>query len=111
MRIDDPTAYVIWSIEHMAWWRPASMGYTTSLHEAGRYTKAEGEDILSRANLVAFHECLIPVSAIGAAPELLAALRIALEYFDSDPVSDCEPGCGCFLHPMRAAIAKAEGQP
>ncbi len=33
--------YVIWSHEHVAWWRPDNLGYTTNLAEAGRYTAVE----------------------------------------------------------------------
>ena len=33
--------WLVYSREHEAWWRPASAGYTTSIAEAGRYTKAE----------------------------------------------------------------------
>ena len=33
--------WLVYSREHEAWWRPASAGYTMSIAEAGRYTKAE----------------------------------------------------------------------
>lgn len=55
---------LIWSIEHDAWWRPASMGYTRRLAEAGRYTRPEALAILARANLVAVNECLIPLACV-----------------------------------------------
>lgn len=56
--------YVIWSIEHQAWWRANSHGYADSLVDAGVYDEAEARDILERANQVAVEECLIPLSAI-----------------------------------------------
>lgn len=31
--------YLIWSIEHQAWWKPQDWGYTSNVNEAGRYTK------------------------------------------------------------------------
>jgi len=62
--------FVIWSIEHEAWWRPGSMGYARTLDEAGRYTHVEAHEILQRANRVAVHECLIPVTAFGLAPSI-----------------------------------------
>lgn len=58
--------FVIWSIEHDAWWRPASCGYTRSVAEAGVYGEVEAREILTRANLVAFNECLIPVECVFA---------------------------------------------
>lgn len=32
-------AYLIWSNEHRAWWRPNSRGYTIHIEAAGRYTR------------------------------------------------------------------------
>ena len=61
------TEYVIWSIEHDAWWKPARTGYTRELVEAGIYAEREARAIVQRANLVAFHECMIPVEAFGLA--------------------------------------------
>ncbi len=61
---------------------------------------------------------------ITAAPDLLAAAKEAFEYSpfhtsDCEGVSEYEDGvifdntkgCTCFLSRLRAAIAKAEGQP
>lgn len=42
--------YLIWSNEHRAWWRRASRGYTTSIIEAGRYSRDEAMNICSGAN-------------------------------------------------------------
>ena len=33
--------YLIWSWEHLAWWRPNGQGYTRDVEEAGRYTEGE----------------------------------------------------------------------
>ena len=41
--------YLIWSNEHGGWWRPAEIGYTTELGEAGRYTEERADDIVSEA--------------------------------------------------------------
>jgi hypothetical protein len=61
--------YVIWSIEHTAWWRPLWIGYTTVLKEAGRYSKQEAARIVANANIYKFHECMIPVEALeGGVP-------------------------------------------
>ena len=37
--------YLIWSNEHMAWWRANSQGYTRHLSSAGRYPRAEAISI------------------------------------------------------------------
>ncbi len=58
-------AYLIWSIEHTAWWRPDGWGYTSSLAEAGRYEREEAERIVRSANVVEVHECLIPDTAVA----------------------------------------------
>jgi hypothetical protein len=42
--------YVIWSEEHGAWWAPKRNGYTRQLANAGRYQKAEADQIVSEAN-------------------------------------------------------------
>src|SRR5438105_12624457 len=57
--------YVIWSIEHTAWWRPGQWGYADTLAGAGRYSRADAETIVARANIRAFHECMIPVAALA----------------------------------------------
>ncbi len=46
---------------------------------------------------------------IAAAPDLLAAAKATMDYWDSTGFSECEPGCECVVDSMRAAIAKAEG--
>lgn len=46
-RLSAPSLYLIWSNEHRAWWRANSAGYTTSLTEAGRYTRPEALDLCS----------------------------------------------------------------
>ena len=37
--------YMIWSIEHQAWWKPQSIGYTTSVWGAGLYSPEEANKI------------------------------------------------------------------
>jgi hypothetical protein len=65
----DEKAFLIWSIEHDAWWAPHRIGYTRELAEAGHYSEQEAREIVSRANIVAFHECAIPVACLeGAEP-------------------------------------------
>lgn len=38
-------AYLVWSNERRAWWRPRCAGYTTQLAQAGRYSRDEAIDI------------------------------------------------------------------
>ncbi len=42
--------YVIWSVEHNAWWKPDRWGYTKEVGEAGEYTASESKQIVDSAN-------------------------------------------------------------
>ena len=61
--------FVIWSIEHDAWWRPGRVGYTCELRQAGRYTRDEADAILDRANFARVNECAIPVAYLTLTSE------------------------------------------
>lgn len=37
------TPWVVWSNEHMAWWRPNRCGYCADIRGAGIYTEAEAK--------------------------------------------------------------------
>lgn len=65
-------AYRIWSVEHDAWWRPDSAGYTPHIDRAGLYTKAEATKIVKGANQVQFSEIAIPTreAALSGAMEI-----------------------------------------
>jgi hypothetical protein len=58
--------FLIWSIEHDAWWGPNRIGYTRALAEAGRYWEPEARDIVTRANYPpgTCHECAIPLACL-----------------------------------------------
>jgi len=62
-------AFYIWSMEHQAWWRPGERGYSERLAGAGRYPRADATRIVQDANIVACHECMIPVAAVNSEPE------------------------------------------
>jgi hypothetical protein len=55
--------YLVFSVEHGAWWGPLRSGYVRSLGDAGRYSLAEALDICTHA---------IPGTSrlLGALPEL-----------------------------------------
>ena len=42
-------AWLIWSNEHGAWWKPGEWGYTRLIEEAGRYTERRARQICARA--------------------------------------------------------------
>lgn len=42
--------WLIWSLEHDAWWRRNSQGYTHNLEAAGRYSYEEALQITAGAN-------------------------------------------------------------
>jgi hypothetical protein len=56
--------YLIWSIEHRAWWCADRRGYTHELPLAGRYAFDEAEAIVEDANIAIVNECLIPESCV-----------------------------------------------
>ena len=43
--------FLVWSNEHSSWWRPDRRGYTGSIDEAGRYDRAEAQEIVAGATL------------------------------------------------------------
>lgn len=63
--------YLVWSLEHRAWWRRHGRGYTPVLDEAGRFTRDEAATICEHANIVAIEELMtpIPLSRTPAAEE------------------------------------------
>jgi hypothetical protein len=42
--------WLIWSMEHSAWWRADHSGYTTTRVNAGRYSFSDALDIVHNAN-------------------------------------------------------------
>lgn len=42
--------WLIWSLEHRAWWKPLTHGYTPARREAGRYSFQEAKEIVEGAN-------------------------------------------------------------
>lgn len=43
--------YLIWSHEHLAWWRPGRQGYTRSIAAAGVYSRDDAMEIVAGATL------------------------------------------------------------
>lgn len=48
-----PKDWLVWSIEHQAWWNGNRIGYTTSREQAGRFSFEGAFEIVQDANLVA----------------------------------------------------------
>ena len=61
--------FYIWSIEHNGWWREGRHGYAECISQAGVFSEIESKNILKKANLMEFNECLIPVTSIICDPE------------------------------------------
>jgi hypothetical protein len=47
----DERDWLIWSIEHQAWWKPLEKGYTHERERAGRYTFENACKIVKSANI------------------------------------------------------------
>lgn len=43
--------WLIWSIEHHAWWKPKFNGYTNDRNEAGVYSSADAFKVVKSANI------------------------------------------------------------
>lgn len=56
--------WLVWSLEHQAWWKPARRGYTALRSEAGRYTFTEAEEIVRMANRYHLEENAPPFEAM-----------------------------------------------
>jgi hypothetical protein len=79
--MDTTTArrYVIWSIEHQAWWKASRHGYAPTLAKAGRFTEEAAALIVARANRVKTEEFMIPVEAFELGPFAMPNPRQPLE--------------------------------
>lgn len=55
--------YLVWSHEHSMWWGPGGNGYTSSMAEAGRYSR-------ERALEICLHAIPGTADRMGALPEL-----------------------------------------
>jgi hypothetical protein len=53
-------SYLIWSLQHSAWWAPRGLGYTTATHRAGLYSFEEATQILAQAGDELRTEIMIP---------------------------------------------------
>jgi len=62
----------IWSTEHMAWWRPASRGYTENRDEAGEYDFNEARKIVEDCH--GREEHMVPAEAPGMVIQNLAMI-------------------------------------
>ena len=41
MTEDGEETYLVWSNEHVGWWKPGGWGYGRGLNQAGRFTRAQ----------------------------------------------------------------------
>lgn len=56
--------WLIWSIEHNAWWAPKRNGYVEDVREAGQYSYDEAIEIVQKANQYITMELLPPNEAM-----------------------------------------------
>lgn len=52
--------YLIWSVEHGAWWAKNKNGYVASFDTAGQYSKEDAFKISARANWRSLNEVPVP---------------------------------------------------
>lgn len=79
--------WLIWSVEHGAWWGHARRGYTTAVPQAGRYSLAEATEIVHEANRFGpVHEVACP------APEMFRSYGHKIELDDLAALLRITPG-------------------
>lgn len=66
--------WLVWSNEHGKWWKPGGRGYTSTIGEAGRYTRAAADRIVADSNYAPHIKNEIAVLA----PEAFALLHGAM---------------------------------
>lgn len=73
-----PERYLIWSNEHRSWWRSGQCGYTGVIGKAGRYKRAEAEQICADANrhVSIYHS---PNEVMVLAPECLETTAASVD--------------------------------
>ncbi len=54
------TKWLVWSIQHGAWWRSGNQGYTGDIRFAGRYDYDEAFRIVEEANKFRLEKGLSP---------------------------------------------------
>ena len=85
-------------------WRVGSPGMG-----AGKVCTVEGRRIVGEASWYC-EQAEANARLMAAAPDLLAACKDTLDYWETTGFADCDEGCDCIVDQMRAAIAKAEGK-
>ena len=73
--------FLIWSIEHDAWWRPHRVGYTRDLAAAGIYTDRASAEIIASANVVTVNECRIAIDCFAWPIQ-------RIDLFETNPIPD-----------------------
>jgi hypothetical protein len=63
-------SWLIWSLEHRGWRKPAGWAYTTATNKAGFFTDGEAKEIVDRANRAVgpgefLKEIMVPAPAKG----------------------------------------------
>lgn len=73
--------YLVWSIEHNAWWKPGGWGYCTGLRGAGHFTREQALEICGNALGTAPH--------IGMIAEVPVRLADVQEFLKDRTVPEC----------------------
>lgn len=91
-----------WKVE------PAVPGEASGVHVFAVNPKgsAEDGDLITIADFI---ENEANARLIAAAPDLYHAIKSSMEYLE-EQLGDCDEGCECIMHDLRAAIARAEGR-
>lgn len=77
--------YKIWSIEHGAWWKPGSCGYTPYSSEAGEYPEETAFAIVKDANKTGLNEIMFPIRSLSLSTEDIESLLFEIYRVDKTP--------------------------
>lgn len=82
-----PLFYLVWSVEHRAWWGPGGNGYVQKISAAGRYTRAAAMQICIRAMPGARREGALPELPVrfSEVAEMVAAYHATYPRVPTEP--------------------------
>ncbi len=80
--------FVIWNAAHHVWWRPANLGYTTNIEEAGRFSAEEAAKIHTTLGAKAYQHIAIEEKIAANLVYTLGTIPVPLQSTPPAPSRD-----------------------